>query len=183
MALYIIWASIQYTANKESRDVRLQSTSARSRNSVLRALENIYVPVNLSQVDLIVTFNNVFRVILPDTLSLGGRDISESHTDEAEIDAIDEFCTKLSDRQIVHRVNDQEVLKKISTITRTIEALDDPNGQYNAPRPKVFAMNCSRCHLVGDTQLRRKEGLRFPVSTLSIFGQPYKQLTKLPRWN
>jgi hypothetical protein len=148
--------------------VRLQSSSARTRNQVLRALEHIHLPENISRVELMTTLNDIFRTILPDALNIGRiHGLEESHIDEAEIDAIDIFCTKLTNRQMLNRVNDKEMIKRISKITRNIEVIDDPNGHHGVDQPKVYSMNCTKCHLVGDTQMRYDEGLRFPVSLVS----------------
>lgn len=113
---------------------------------------------------MIITFSNTFSIILPDALNIARLGSEDSHVDETEIDAIDIFCTMLTDRQMVNRVNDQDMIKRISKITRNVEAVDNPSGHHGATRPKVYAMNCPKSHLVGDTYLRHEEHLRFPVS-------------------
>ncbi|KAH8743504.1 hypothetical protein F5882DRAFT_313454 [Hyaloscypha sp. PMI_1271] len=152
VSLFVVWASVQYTVNQETRDVRLQSSSARTRNAILHALENLRMPAHLSKMDLVATFNDTFRIILPDTLNLGRRGSGES--DECEIDAIDLLCTKLNDRQVVNRVSDREMMHSISEVTRNIALLDDPSGQFRAARPKIWALNCQKGHIVGESQLR-----------------------------
>jgi hypothetical protein len=151
--------------NRETRDVRLQSSSAKTRNAVLHALENLRLPPYLSKSDLLSSFSEIFRVILPDSSNTERRPSSGSYIDEVEQEAIDTLCTRLSDRQIVHRVSDREVMHSISKITRNIELLDDPSGQFRASRPKLYVVNCGKCHLAGDTQLRLTEHLNFPVGT------------------
>lgn len=154
--------------------MRLQSSSARTRNAVLHALENIRLPPHLSKPDLLSNFNEIFRVILPDSLNAERRPSSGSHIDEIEQEAIDILCARLSDRQIVHRVSDREVMHNISKITRNIELLDDPSGQYRASRPKLYVVNCRKCHLAGDTQLKQTGNLNFSVcKSLSHFYQDF----------
>jgi hypothetical protein len=148
--------------------VRLQSSSARTRNAVLHALENIRLPPYLSKLDLSTSFKETFRVILPDTSNGERRPSSGSHVDETEQEAIDILCARLSDRQVVHRVSDREVMHSISKITRNIELLDDPSGQFRASRPKLYVVNCGKCHLAGDSQLKQKEHIVFPVRMFFI---------------
>lgn len=160
---FVVGASVQYTVNRENRDVKLQTSSARSRNAVLHALEHLQMPSHLSKMDLMATFSDTFRVILPDTLNLSRRP-SETRTDENEIDAIDALCAKLSERQVVQRVSDREVMHSMSEITRNIALLDDPSGQFRSARPRLFAVNCNMCHVAGETQLRSIGGLNIAVS-------------------
>lgn len=148
--------------NQETRDVKLQSSSARTRNAVLRTLENIRLPSHLSQLDMISTFSDTFRVVLPDTLNLG-RSSLDGQRDESDIDAIDALCARLNDRQAVHRVSDREMMHNVSQITRNIELLDDPSGRFKAPRPRLFALNCKSCHIVGESELKSSEISHFPV--------------------
>ncbi len=159
----MVGASVQYVVNRETRDVRLQSSSARTRNAILRALDNMRMPPHLSKMDLVATFSETFRIILPDTPSLVPRNSSESQVDENEMDAIDALCVRLNDRQVIHRVSDREMMYSISEITRNIALLDDPSGQFRAARPRLYAINCQRCHLAGDSQLRYLQNLKFPV--------------------
>jgi hypothetical protein len=161
---FVVGASVQYMVNQETRDVRLQSSSARTRNAVLQALDKIQMPSHLSKMDLIATFSDTFRIILPDTLNLSRRGSSESPSDENEMDAIDSLCTWLSNRQVVHRVSDREVMHGMSEVTRSIALLDDPSGQFRTARPRLYALNCSRCHLAGESQLKSLAKLNFPVS-------------------
>jgi hypothetical protein len=164
---FVLGASVQYTVNRETRDVRLQTSSARTRNAVLNALENIRMPPHLSKVDLVTTFSDIFRIILPDTLRSGR--LNSSEDGEYEIDAIDGLCARLLDRQVVNRVSDREMMYSISEITRNIALLNDPSGQFRAARPKIYAFNCQRCHLVGDSQLRNDENIGFLVCFLIQF--------------
>ena len=97
------------------------------------------------------------------------RQSSESHIDESEMDAIDALCSRLSHRQIVHRVSDRELMHGISEITRNIALLDDPSGQFRAVRPRLYTFNCSKCHLVGDSELRNLGILEPPVRSPSSF--------------
>jgi hypothetical protein len=94
----VVAASVQYTVNRETRDVHLQSTSAKTRNAVLHALDNMRMPPHLSRMELIATFSETFRIILPDTPNIVRRNSSESLVDENEIDAIEALCARLNDR-------------------------------------------------------------------------------------
>lgn len=151
---FIVGASVQYAVNRETRDMRLQSSSARTRSAVLHALENIRIPAHLSKVDLVANFSDTFRIILPDTLSLARRGSTEGCADENDIDAIDALCSRLSDRQVVNRVSDREMMHSVTEVTRSVELLDDPGGKSRAARPKVFVLNCEACHIVGESQLK-----------------------------
>ncbi|KAG9242259.1 hypothetical protein BJ878DRAFT_544435 [Calycina marina] len=160
VSIFVIGASVQYTVNRENKDVRLQSSSARTRNAVLHALENLKIPPHLSKVDLISSFSETFRIILPDTPS--SIRSADSLSDESEMDAIDLLCARLAERQIVHRVSDRELMHGISEINNNIALLDDPSGQLRATRPKIYVLNCGSCHFAGDSQLRFSESVRIP---------------------
>jgi hypothetical protein len=158
---FVVGASVQYVMKRETRDMRLQSSSARTRNAVLHTLENLRMPGHLSKFDLVATFSETFRIILPNTLDLGRR--SSADSDELEIDAIDLLCSKLSDRQLLSRVSDHELNRSISEVTRNIALLDDPSGQFRSSRPRLWVLNCQKCHVVGETQLKAAENMNFPV--------------------
>ncbi|KAL2024840.1 hypothetical protein VTK56DRAFT_5661 [Thermocarpiscus australiensis] len=151
---FVIAASVQYAANGETRDVRLQSSSARARNAVLTALDNLRIPPHLSRVDMVAAFSNTFRIILPDTLDLSRRDMSGPQVDEGELDALDALCARLKDRQVIHRVSDREMVHNISQVVRNILLLDDPGGSFIPSQPGLYAVNCPQCHLTGASQLR-----------------------------
>lgn len=159
---FVVGASLQYAVNRETRDVRLQSSSARSRNAVLNALDNLRMPSHLSKVDLVATFSATFRIVLPDTLDLSRRDSAESHTDEIELDALEALCARLNERQVIHRVSDLEMMHNVSQVIRNILLQDDPNGQFRASHPGLFVVNCPESHFVGGSQLR-SSGYNFPV--------------------
>lgn len=165
---FVVAASVQYVANRETRDVRLQASSARTRNAILLALDNMRIPGQLSKSDLISTFSEIFRVILPETPSLVRRISTNSHPDESELDAIDALCTKLGDRQVIARVSDREMMHGMSEISRNIALLDDPSGLFRASRPRVYAVNCGGCHVFGDTHLQNLGYTRFPVRFLIL---------------
>lgn len=165
---FIVGASIQYKVNLETKDVQLQASSAKSRNAVLQSLDGLRMPSYLSRSDLISTFSEMFRVILPGTPSLVRRSSSDSLHDESEMDAIDALCVRLTDRQVIHRVSDNEMMRGMSEIAKRVTLLDDPSAsaQYRAPQPKLWVLNCGSCHLVGDSQLRQLEHLNYIVSFL-----------------
>jgi hypothetical protein len=163
ISVFVVGASVQYTVNRETRDMRLQSSSARTRNAVLQALDNMRIPGQLSKADLVSTFSETFRVILPDTPSLQRGHITGIQGDETEMDAIDSLCVRLNDRQVVHRLSDREVMHNMSEVTRNIALLDDPSGQFRTGRPKFYVINCSKAHFVGESQLKGFENLKLPV--------------------
>jgi len=163
---FVVGASVQYVMKGETCDVRLQSSSAKTRNAVLHALENLRMPGHFSKFDLVATFSDTFRIILPHTLNLGRR--SSIDSDELEIDAIDLLCKKLSERQVLSRVSDHELDRSISEIMRNIALFDDPSGHFRSPRPKVWALNCEKAHVVGNSQLKAVANSNFLVSFVFI---------------
>ena len=165
---YVVAASVQYAANRETRDVRLQSSSARSRNAVLTALDNMRTPPHLSRVDMVATFSSSFRIVLPDTLDLSRHDGAGPRVDECELDALDALCTRLRERQIIHRVSDREMVHNISQVVRNILLQDDPSSRFAASRPGLYVVNCPECHLTGASQLQ-SSGIQVPVRPLLVF--------------
>lgn len=159
---FVVAASIQYTINGEPRDAYLPAASERTRNAVLRATENMRIPPRFSKEDLVATFTDQYRIILPDTPDL--RRLSmQIEMDDKELDAIDTLCLRLDDRQIISRVSDREMMHTISEITKRILALDDPSRHAKSSRPRIYTLNCSKCHLAGASQMRYLENLKFPV--------------------
>lgn len=163
---FVIAASIQYAANGETRDVRLQASSARSRNAILTALDNLRTPPHLSRVDMVAEFSTPFRIVLPDTLDLSRREVSGFRVDECELDALDSLGTKLKERQIIHRVSDREMVHNVSQIVRNILLQDDPGGSFAPTRPGLYVVNCPGCHLTGASQLKFL-GIQLPVRFFS----------------
>jgi hypothetical protein len=167
---FVVGASVQYSVNRETRNVGLQSSSARSRNAVFHALEHLRMPSHLSKLDVMATFSDTFRIILPDTLQLSRRDSMDSRADETEMDALDMLCSKLCERQVVHRASDRELVHSVSEITRNIALLDDPTSQFRSTRPRLFALNCNMCHVAGESQLRSLRNISIPVSDVRRSG-------------
>ncbi|KAK4237234.1 hypothetical protein C8A03DRAFT_16216 [Achaetomium macrosporum] len=151
---FVVAASIQYAANGETRDVRLQSSSARARNAVLTALDNLRTPPNMAKIDMVATFSAAFRIVLPDTLDPSRRDDAGPRMDECELDALSALCTRLRERQIVHRISDREMVHNISHVIRNIVLQDDPGGRFTPARPGLYVVNCPECHLTGASQLK-----------------------------
>jgi hypothetical protein len=144
--------------------MQLQSISAKTRDAVLQAIEAIKIHPYFNKQDLISTFAHAFRAILPEPPNFGRQKSSASYIDDSEMDALDRLHTKLGDRQIVNRASDHDMISSISKVTREIERLDDPAGQGRALAPKLYAVNCKKCHIVGDGQLRQSDSRRFSVS-------------------
>jgi hypothetical protein len=59
----------------------------------------------------------------------------------------------------------------ISEIMRSIALLDDPSGAFRAVRPRLYAFNCEKCHLAGDSQMRAMGNLKLPVRHLKYYSQ------------
>ncbi|KAK0669782.1 hypothetical protein QBC41DRAFT_319272 [Cercophora samala] len=155
---FVVAASIQYAANKETRDLRLQSSSARSRNAVLSALDTLRVPSQFSRVEMVATLSTIFRIVLPDTLDLSRHDTAGIRTEELELDALDALFARLAARQAIHRVSDREMVHNMSRVVRNIVLQDDPSGQFVPnKRPGLYAVNCPECHIVGASQLNLTE--------------------------
>lgn len=165
VSLFLVGASIQFSVNRETRDVRLQSSSARTRNAVLHAIENLRLPEHLAHFDLAAPFSETFRVILPDTPHLERPGSATANSHETKMDATDALCLRLCDRMVIHRVSDREMMHSLSELSRSITLLDDPSSTLLRPvRPRLYALNCPHAHLVGDSQLRSSGNLKFPVS-------------------
>lgn len=112
------------------------------------------MPSNFSQVDLVSHFSASFRIILPDTLDLSQVDGGESHIDEYEIDALDGFCSRLAQRQVIHRVSDLDTTHGISRVLTNILSYDTPGDHYQSTSPEVYVLNCPQAHVAGSGQLR-----------------------------
>lgn len=130
---------------------------------MLRALENVRLPPHLSKSDLVATFNSTFRTILPDTLDLASDDSSDGSVDDFELDALDQLGARLTERQIVHRVSDGEMMHGMSQVIREIVLQDNPSGHFGSGRPSLLVLDCPECHLVGGAQLRAHD-IEVPVS-------------------
>lgn len=160
---FVLGASVQCAVNRGVRDMSLQNSSIATRNAVLKALDNLRIPQHLTKVELVASFSETFRIILPDTPIPEQKNSLKVQVEETETNAIGALCERLNARQIIHRVSDQEMMHNISEITANIALLDDPSGQYKSSQPRLYAMNCQRCHLVGYSQIRYLGNLHFQV--------------------
>ncbi|PGH32631.1 hypothetical protein GX50_04545 [[Emmonsia] crescens] len=165
VTLFVVGANIQYAVNTGTRNPQLQAVSSETRNAVLTALDNIKLPHHFSKADLIASFSDDFRVVLPNTPNVTTRDSSESDDDEHVADALDALCQNLSCRRLIGRVSDREVVHSITEITRNIALFDDPSGQFRASRPRLYVLNCRGCHLAGYSQLRYLENINLPLDS------------------
>jgi len=147
--------------NGETRNLYLQSSSARVRTAILRCLDNMQLPPNFSKDDMVVQFTELFRIVLPGAGEEGPQNAVALQVHD---DALDILCARLDERQLLHRCSDREMMHRISDITQNITLLDDPSGRFTAPTPRVYVLNCHKCHFAGDTQLRFVEDLKLPVS-------------------
>lgn len=112
------------------------------------------LPPNFSKADLVASFSALFRIVLPDTLDASTRDKADLAIDELEIDALDSLCTRLSERQIIHRASDGEVIHGISQVVSDIMHVDNPSSQYCSSQPSLYVLNCPECHMIGGSELR-----------------------------
>ncbi|ODH50361.1 hypothetical protein GX48_03476 [Paracoccidioides brasiliensis] len=160
---FVVGANIQYAVNTRTRNTQLQEVSSETRNAVLTSLDNIKLPHHFSKADLIAAFINSFRIVLPNTPNVTTQNSSEFDDDESTVDALAALYQKLSARRLICRVSDREVVHSITEITRNIALFDDPSGQFKATRPRLFVLNCRRCHFVGYSQLRHLENINLPL--------------------
>ena len=160
---FVVGASLDYTVNQEMREVGLQASSANCRDAILHVLDDLHMPPRFPKRELVSTFTATFRSILPDTLDITSSDSAELAIDEIELDALDLFITNLRARQIIHRVSDTDMMRSVSQLVRQVLDYDNPDEQFGAPHPGLYAVNCSHCHLFGASQLRALN-LQVPVS-------------------
>ncbi|KAK4653130.1 LOW QUALITY PROTEIN: hypothetical protein QC762_505330 [Podospora pseudocomata] len=124
---FVVAASIQYAASKETRELRLEH----SRNAVLSALD---------------------ALLLPDTLDLSHQDTAGICVEECELDALDALFARLVARQAIHHVSDREMVHNMSQVIRNI-ALQDTIPFMPNQRPGLYSVNCPECHIIGASQL------------------------------
>jgi hypothetical protein len=164
ISLFVVGSFVQYVVNNETRDARLQECSVETRNAILSVVERLHMPQHFSRLDLLEMFSKTFRIILPNTPAIVRRGSSEMQAEECEIEALDALRARLEDRRSIQRVSDQEMIRNISEVTRKISLLDDPSGQFRASSPRLYALNCPKCHFVGDSQLRYSSKVMLQVS-------------------
>jgi hypothetical protein len=146
--------------------------SSDARDAVLQGIESINMHPYFDKKDLSRSFAQAFRTVLPELPTHIRQKSAISYIEDNELDALDALHAKLSDRQIVNRASDHAMISGVSKVTRNIELLDDPTSQARVGPPKLYAVNCKKCHIVGDGQLRRSDNRRFSVS-----------LTMPPTWS
>lgn len=160
---FVIGASIQYAVHGETRDVSLPAGSMKTRNAILTSLDKLKMPSYISKMEVLTMFSESFRIVLPDTLSATSRTPSDALYDNSAVEALKAFCLSLSQRQVVHRASDGQVMRAVSSIVRSLSLLDDPSGRTSSAHPRAYAVNCKACHIVGETQFRSFDFLEFPV--------------------
>ncbi|KAL2362758.1 hypothetical protein RJZ56_004341 [Blastomyces dermatitidis] len=165
VTLFVVGANIQYAVNTGTRSPQLQALSSETRNTVLTALDSVRLPHHLSKPDLIASFSDHFRIVLPNTPNVTTQDSSEPDGDVNVADALDALCQNLSCRRLISRVSDREVVHSITEITRSIALFVDPSGQFRASRPSLYVLNCRGCHLAGYSQLRYLENIDIPLDS------------------
>ncbi|KAG5291948.1 WD domain-containing protein [Histoplasma ohiense] len=169
VTLFVVGTNVQYAVNTGTRNPHLQAMSSETRNAVLAALDHVKLPHHLSKADLIASFSDGFRVVLPNTPNVTTQNSSESDdVDENVADALDAFCQRLGCRQLISRVSDREVIHSITEITRNIALLDDPSAQFRASRPRLYVLNCRGCHFAGYSQLRYLDNINLPLDSSEV---------------
>lgn len=144
--------------------MQLEDISSKTRDAVLQAIEDINIHPYFNKKDLAKSFEHAFLLVLPEPLTRRRSKSNMSYIEDNEMDALDALHAKLNDRQIVNRASDHAMISGVSKVTRDIELLDDPTSQSRVSPPKLYAVNCKKCHIVGDGQLRRSDSRRFAVS-------------------
>jgi hypothetical protein len=125
----------------------------RARNTILNALITMHLPSNLSTMEMVSVVGTTFRLILPNTPQIGRWDTAEPAFDDYQaLDALESFAEKLSEREVVHRVSDKELMHSVSQVITTI-VQEDPGSQYLG-RPGLYMTNCPDFHLLGSTTIR-----------------------------
>jgi hypothetical protein len=125
----------------------------------------MHLPSNLSTMEMVSAVGTTFRLILPNTPQIGRWDTAEPVFDDYQaLDALESFAAKLSEREVVHRVSDKELMYSVSQVITTI-VQEDPGSQYLGGRPGLYMINCPDFHLLGEVQLRYA-GYQLPVRFL-----------------
>ncbi|VBB81307.1 Putative protein of unknown function [Podospora comata] len=169
---FVVAASIQYAANKETRELRPEPALAHSRNAVLSALDALRIPPQFSRVEMVATLSTIFRIVLPDTLDLSHQDTAGICVEEFELDALDALFARLVARQAIHRVSDREMVHNMSQVVRNIALQDNPNGQFMPnQRPGLYSVNCPECYIIGASQLNPTD-----INTPTEHGHVARQL-------
>ncbi|KAK4675566.1 hypothetical protein QC764_505330, partial [Podospora pseudoanserina] len=166
---FVVAASIQYAANKETRELRLEPALAHSRNAVLSALDALRTPPQFSRVEMVATLSTICRIVLPDTLDLSHQDTAGICVEEFELDALDALFARLVARQAIQRVSDREMVHNMSQVVRNIALQDNPSGQFMPnQRPGLYSVNCPECHIIGASQLNPTDINTLPPKTRCI---------------
>ncbi|KAH3019392.1 hypothetical protein KXW60_006137 [Aspergillus fumigatus] len=151
VAQYVVGANVQFAVNtRKVCDPKLERASKSSRDAVLHALNRIRLPPYVSAGHLIPMISEDFRVILPDTPSLG-----QHRRDRNTVDALEALRERLGHRLMVHRVSDGAMMHSVSQITRYIELLDNPGDQLRSASPALYVVNCQECHFLGSSLVRQ----------------------------
>lgn len=169
---FVVAASIQYAANKETRELRPEPALAHSRNAVLSALDALRIPPQFSRVEMVATLSTIFRIVLPDTLDLSHQDTAGICVEEFELDALDALFARLVARQAIHRVSDREMVHNMSQVVRNIALQDNPNGQFMPnQRPGLYSVNCPECYIIGASQLNPTDINTVSLTSLFFLGR------------
>lgn len=163
---FVVGASIQRFVQEGSLDAELQASCTETRNAVFVSLDGFRIPQKFSKLEMIETFSEIFRAILPDTLSASIEDASRVIFDEEATDAIDAFSLSLHERQVVHRVSDVHMMGAMSSIKENVASFVDGGPRSRIPFQRAYALNCSSCHFVGHHKFTEANNLTIPVCIL-----------------
>lgn len=161
-------ASIQRFVHEGSPDAELQASCTETRNAVFVSLDGFRIPQKFSKLEMIETFSEIFRVILPDTLSASIEDPSRLMFDEEATDAIYAFGLSLHERQVVHRVSDVHMMDAMSSIKGSVASFVDASPRSRSTFQRAYALNCSSCHFVEHNHFTEENNLTIPVSLIPI---------------
>ncbi|EER23138.1 hypothetical protein CPC735_045080 [Coccidioides posadasii C735 delta SOWgp] len=159
---FVVGAFIQYIVDEETSDADLQASCANSRNAVLVSLDSFRIPQSLSKLEMIETFSEIFRLILPDTPNVSIEDASKLMFDEEATDAIHAFCLSLNDRQVVHRVSDAHLMNAMASILDNVALFVEPGPRPRSAYHRAYALNCPSCHFVEHFQFTDANNLKIP---------------------
>ncbi|KAI9150462.1 hypothetical protein HJFPF1_10229 [Paramyrothecium foliicola] len=153
ITLFIAGASIDATLNSDNPSHDVWSACADSRDAVLHTVDAINVPDHIAKPELTASLVELYRIILPNTPNLNHTGYVEEDSSGLELDALENLAVWCSDRQIVHRVSDGEMVHGVSQILRDI-ADDNTGGHSGNTCDGIYVVNCSQCHFIRGSQLK-----------------------------
>ncbi|WEW60398.1 hypothetical protein PRK78_005883 [Emydomyces testavorans] len=169
---FVVGAFVQHLVDEGAVDPGLQAACAESRNAILVSLESFRIPQNFCKLEMIETFSEIFRLILPDTPSVSVEDASKLVFDEEAMDGVHTFCVSLNERQVIHRVSDAQMMNAVSSIMRNAAPFVDASSRARSSCQRAYALNCSSCHFVEHFQFIDANNLQIPDPESSVIKLP-----------